>query len=338
MDEIERRTSNAVTFQRTTAAEICAQSDQYSCIQSGAAGLMVQVPNYQPTVLAPSSLPEITFTEKADNAAALSAAMADLYANNEDVQTFFDSKGLVPVSTWTVGRILIGSSVELNGVDDLDGLTMRTAGTIAAPNLAAAGVIPTQVTADEAYNSFSTGLVKAAAGAMDFVSAWKLGEVLSHWVDPGLGVYSEFSMYWSKDQWDQFPADVQAVLTDIAAELNDGKAVDLYTEGYDSNPMDSSAPAHFLGTNEECEQVKAMSGVKTMTRWPEEEVKKFEELGAKTDEGILTNDELWVKNATAAGLQNAQGVLDDYYAALDKYYEEYPDYTVDAVTSCIDSF
>lgn len=338
MDEVERRTNNAVTFQRTTANEICAQSDQYSCFQSGAAGLMVQVPNYQPTVFTPSTLPEITFTPEADNAAVLSAAMGDVYANNKDVQAFFDAKGLVPVSTWTVGRMLLGSSVPLEGPDDLQGLTMRTAGTIAAPNLAAAGVVPTQVTADEAYNSFSTGLVKAAAGAMDFVYAWKLGEVLPYWVDPGLGVYSEFSMYWSKDQWDQFPDDIKEVLTDIAAELNDGKAAELYQEGYDSNPMDSSAPAHFIGTNEECAAIQEMSGVQSMIKWSDEEVAKFEELGAKTSDGVLTNDELWVKNATAAGLQNAQGVLDDYRAALKEHSAKYPDFATDAVSSCIESF
>jgi len=340
MDEAERRTNGAITFHRTTANEICAQSDQYSCIQSGAAGLMVQVPNYQPTVFAPSSLPEITFNDKADNAAALSAAMGDLYANNADVKAFYDAKGLVPVATWTVGRIMLGSSVELNGPDDLKGLTMRTAGTIAAPDLAAAGVIPTQVTADEAYNSFSTGLVKAAAGAMDFVSAWKLGEVLPYWVDPGLGVYSEFSMYWGKDTWDEFPADVQAVLSDIASQLNSGKAADLLTNGYDTNPMDDSAKTHYIGTDEECKIVQAMSGVKSMTKWSDDQIAKFKDLGASTPDGKMTNEDLWVKNATAAGLQNAQGVLDQYNSALDKYSSDadYSKYAEDAVTTCINSY
>ncbi len=338
MDEVERRTNGAIQFHRTTANEICAQSDQYSCIQSGNAGLIVQVPNYQPTVFAPSSLPELTFNKDADNAAALSAAMADIYATNPDVKSFFSAKGLVPVSTWTVGRLLIGSSTPLTGPDDLKGLTMRTAGTIAAPDLAAAGVVPTQVTADEAYNSFSTGLVKAAAGAMDFVYAWKLGEVLPYWVDPGLGVYSEFAMYWSQDQWDQFPADVQAVLTDVASQLNSGKVVDLYENGYDTKPMDSSAPTHYIGTTEECAAVKAMSGVKSMTTWSDDQVAKFQALGASTSDGNTTNEALWVKNVTAAGLQNAQSVLDQYKSDLTKYNAQYPQYATDAVTTCLNSY
>jgi len=338
MDEVERRTNGAIQFHRTTANEICAQSDQYSCIQSGAAGLMVQVPSFQPTIFAPSSLPEITFNDEADNAAALSAAMGDLYKNNADVKAFYDAKGLVPVATWTVGRMLVGSSVPVNGPDDLKGLTMRTAGTIAAPDLAAAGVVPTQVTADEAYNSFSTGLVKSAAGAIDFVYAWKLGEVLPYWVDPGLGVYNEFSMFWSKDQWDEFPADVQAVLSDIADQLNDGKAAELFTKGYDTNPMDSSANTHYIGTDEECTAIQAMSGVKSMTKWSDDQVAKFKALGAKTDSGTMSNEDLWGKNATAAGLQNAQAVLDQYKSSLDQHSSQYPEYAQDAVTKCIDSF
>ena len=74
--------------------------------------------------------------------------------------------------------------------------------------------------------------------------------------------------------------------------------------------MDSSAATHLIGTTEECKAIQAMSGVKEMSKWSDDEVAKFKDLGAKTDGGTMTNDELWVKNATAAGLQNAQGVLD----------------------------
>ena len=338
MDEIERRTSGAVLFHRTESSEICAQSDQYSCIQSGAAGLMVQVPNYQPTVFAASSLPELTFNDAADNSAAVAAAMADLYKNNADVKAYYDAKGLVPVATWSVGRLLLGSSVPLEGPDDLNGLTMRTAGTIAAPDLAAAGVVPTQVTSDEAYNSFSTGLVKAAAGSLDFVVQWKLGEVLPYWVDPGLGVYSEFAMFWGKDQWDEFPADVQAVIADVQDDLNGGKLAELYEDGYTTSPMDAAAATAYPGALENCRTAQAMSSVKSMTKWSDDQIAEFKALGAKTDSGSMTNEELWVKNATAAGLQNAAGVLDEYMADLDKYSAQFPDYVDDIVTQCIGSF
>ena len=339
MDEVERRTGGAIMFHRTTNNEICAQSDQYSCVQSGAAGLLVQVPNYQPTVFTPSSLPEITFG--GDNAAAITAAIDELGTTNADVQAFWAGKGLVPVATWSVGRILLGSKVPLDGLDDLTGLSMRTAGTIAAPDLAAAGVVPAQVTADEAYNALSTGVVQAAAGAIDFAYALKLGEVLPYWVDPGLGVYSEFSMYWSKAQWDEFPADVQAVLEDInETATSSGKWVDLWQDGYDSQPMDDGAPAHFLGAGDECTAIQAMPSVKSMTAWDASTVAAFEALGAKTDSGTTTNDALWVKNATAAGLTNAQGVLDQYEQLYAKYAAQFTDakYATDPVTTCIQSF
>ncbi len=338
MDEVERRTAGAIQFHRTTAAEICAASDQYACIQSGNAGLLVQAPNYQPNIFAPAQLPEISFLPAQDNQAAVTSALSELYATNADTKAFFAAKELVPVSVWTAGRMLIGSNQQLSGPADLKGLTMRTAGTIAAPELAAAGVIPTQVTADEAYNAFSTGLVKSAAGAMDFVYAWKLGEVLSNWVDPGVGVYSSFAMFWSQDQWDQFPADVKAVLGDIADDLNSGKLADLYENGYDTHPLDSSAPTHYLGMTEECKAVQQMSQVKSMTRWSDQASADLKALGATDGSGNQTNDQLWVKNATAAGLTNAQGVLDQYESLLTKYSSQFPQYADDPTLACIASF
>ncbi|MCR2764035.1 TRAP transporter substrate-binding protein DctP [Microbacterium sp. zg.B48] len=333
MDQVEERTDGAITFNRTTANEICAQADQYACLEDGSAQLLVTVPNYQPSIFVTNSLPEITFGPT--NSAAITAAMAELTATNEDVKAFLDAKNLYSVSTWSVGNLLVGSNVPLEGPDDLKGLTMRTAGTIAAPNLAAAGVIPTQVTADEAYNSFSTGLVSAAAGAMDFVVAWKLGEVLKYWVDPGLGVYSEFAMYWAKDYYDEFPDDIKATLEEVADELNSGAEIEVWKNGYDS-----ADGTHFVGTDEQCEMISSIPNVQSLTAWDEDAVADFKELGALVDGQTYTNDELWVRNATAAGLSNAEGVLDDYKALIKKYEAEYDDpaLSVDPVTSCIESF
>lgn len=333
MDQVEERTNGAITFNRTTANEICAQADQYACLEDGSAQLLVTVPNYQPSIFVTNSLPEITF--RSSNSAAITAAMAELTETNEDVKAFLDAKNLYSVSTWSVGNLLVGSNEPLEGPEDLEGLTMRTAGTIAAPNFAAAGVIPTQVTADEAYNSFSTGLVSAAAGAMDFVVAWKLGEVLKHWVDPGIGVYSEFAMYWAKDYYDEFPDDIKATLEEVADELNSGAEIEVWKNGYDS-----ADGTHFVGTNEQCEMISSIPNVETLTAWDEDAVAEFKEMGAVVDGQKYTNEELWVRNATAAGLTNAEGVLEDYNSLIEKYEAEYddPELSVDPVTSCIESF
>lgn len=333
MDEVEARTNGAIEFHRTTANEICAQSDQYACLEDGSAELLVTVPNYQPSIFTTSSLPEITFDS--NNSAAILGALAEQAKTNEDVKAFLDNKNLHHVSTYSVGNMMVGSNTPLNGPADLKGLSMRTAGTIAAPDFAAAGVVPTQVTADEAYNSFSTGLVQAAAGAMDFVVAWKLGEVLKHWVDPGLGVYSEFAMYWAKDYYDAFPDDIRATLEEIADELNSGKEIELWQGGYES-----ADGTHFVGTNEQCEMILALPNVETMKSWDEKAVSDFEAMGAEVDGQKYTNDELWVKNATDAGLSNAQGVLDDYRSLLEKYEAEFSDpaLSIDPVTTCIEKF
>ena len=47
-----------------------------------------------------------------------------------------------------------------------------------------------------------------------------------------------------------------------------------------------------------------------------------------------------MRNATAAGLSNAEGVLDDYKSLVKKYEAEYndPELSIDPVTACIESF
>lgn len=333
MDEVEKRTNGAIEFTRTTANELCAQADQYACIENGSAQLIVQVPNYQPTIFAPASLPEITFGTT--NSAAINAAVADVLATNQDAIAFLDGKNLRHVATFGVGRLMLGSNKPFESVADLNGMTMRTAGTIAAPNLAAAGVTPTQVTADEAYNSFSTGLVGSAAGAMDFIIAWKLGEVLKYWVDPGIGVYSEFSMFWAKDYYDAFPDDIKAILDEVAAELNGGMNMQVQAEGYTNNKGDK-----FLGHVEQCDMIMNTPNVETFDAWGDSEVAAFQKLGALVEGKTYTSEELWVKNTTAAGLQNAEGVLKEYKDLVKKYEGQFtdPSVAVDMVTACIEKF
>lgn len=333
MDEVEARTNGAIEFSRGPANEICPQADQYSCIESGAAQLIVQVPNYQPTMFAPQSLPEITFGT--NNSAAITAAISELSETNADVKAFLDAKNLHHVSTWSVGRVLVGSNTPLNSVADLNGLTMRTAGTIAAPDLAAAGVVPTQVTADEAYNSFSTGLVGSAAGAMDFIDAWKLGEVLSNWTDTGLGIYSEFAMYWAKDFYDAFPDDIKSILTEVEDELNSGAAIEVWQNGYTS-----ADGTEFVGTIAQCEGVMATPNVETMVLWDQPQIDEFKALGALVDGKTMTNDDLWIQNVTKAGLAGAEQILADYRELVKKYEGQFtaPNQVDDPVTTCIKKF
>ena len=78
----------------------------------------------------------------------------------------------------------------------------------------------------------------------------------------------------------------------------------------------------------------------TWAAWDDKAVSDFKALGAKTSDGNTTNDDLWVKNATAAGLSNAQGVLDEYRQLYTKYAAQYTkdNETTDPVTTCINNF
>lgn len=78
-------------FCRGPANEICPATAHHACIDDGSAQLIVQIPNYQPTIFAPQSLPEITFGT--DTSAAITAAIVELSASKADVKAFLDEVG-----------------------------------------------------------------------------------------------------------------------------------------------------------------------------------------------------------------------------------------------------
>ncbi|GGA70019.1 hypothetical protein GCM10011490_20820 [Pseudoclavibacter endophyticus] len=312
LDQVEERTDGRITFTRTEPNEICGILDAGECLFDGRAQFLTQVPNYQPSSFASLSMPEIVFGS--DNLAAASAAVYDVNKNNPDALAYLEEQGLHHVSTLPVGRVVIGTSQPAESVADLNGEAVRASGVLVTQDLEAVGASIVNVGAQEAYQAVQTGLATSVAGAMDFPVVFKIGELLPYWSDPGLGNYSEFSMFWDLDTWNEFPDDIKQTLTEIEEEINGGVGADLL---YDAS-------------FEQCTALAEMANVESLTTWSEDATQEWYDMVGET------NDENWVSLAGDHGLENADGVLTDYRAAVEKYEGEHPDY-VDAVIECAES-
>ncbi|WP_345217970.1 hypothetical protein [Georgenia halophila] len=309
LNEVEKRTDGQITFVRTEPNELCGILDAGECLFDGRAQFLTQVPNYQPSAFASMSMPEIVFGS--DNLAAVSSAVYDVNKENPDALAYLEEQGLHHVSTLPVGRIVVGTNQPADSIEDLRGEAVRTSGVIVTHDFEAIGASIVNVGAQEAYQAVQSGLATSLAGAMDFPVVFKIGELLPHWSDPGLGNYSEFSMFWDLETWNEFPEDLKTTLTEIEEELNAGIGADLL---YD---------AAFA----QCEMLADMENVESFTKWPEESTQEwYDRVGE-------TNDETWIGLATDYGLNNAGGVLEDFRSAVEQYEEEY-DYS-DAVLDCI---
>jgi len=308
LDEVERRTEGRITFIRTEPGEICAPGEVYDCLADGRAQIIVQVPNYQPSYLAANSLPEIIFGT--ENLPAVTAAMYELLQTNQATLDYLEKANLHHVGTWPVGRILYGSREPVTDIDQIRGQAVRTSGTIVVQSFEAIGASLVAVPAQEAYQAVQSGLATAVAGAMDFPTAFKLGEILPHWTDPGIGNYSEFSMFWAKDVWDSFPEDIRQILLEIEAELNAGTSYDLWRE-------------YVVG---QCTQLADMPTVETLTVWDAASADEWARIVADG------NDALWVEQATGFGLADAENVLEEYRQLVAKYEPQFS--TTDPVIEC----
>lgn len=311
LDLVEERSDGRIVFERTEAYSLCNAQEIVDCVRDGRADIGVTIPDYTPQYFPSTSVVSIPFIGQ--NWQAIMQSLYDLHVDNADAKAMMESNGLHHLSTWPVGRVLIGSHEEITEPSQLDGMSLRVSGPLGQQLFEGAGANIVALPANEAYEGVERGVVDGVAAGMDFPVNYKLMELLPYWTDPGLGEYSSFGMWLSADAYDALPDDLKTVVDEAAAELSSG----LGAEAYNGTAAD------------QCPQMLESDTVEDLGQWDESVTQAWR------DE---TGDELqsaWVDLATDQGLQNAQGVLDDYLAGL----EENADAEVeDATLSCVQQF
>jgi len=311
LDELESRSEGRIAIERTEAYALCAAPEIADCVRDGRAQIGVTIPDYTPQYFPSTSMVSIPFIGQ--NWRAITNALYDLHTENENAKAIMDRNGLHYLATWPVGRVLIGTKQPVENPEQLAGLSARVSGPLAQQLFQEAGVNIVALPANEAYEGVERGLVDAVAAGMDFPVNYKLNELLPYWTDPGLGQYSAFGMWMSKDTYESLSDDLKAVVDEVAAELSSGAAAEVFN----------------TQALEQCPQMLEATTVEDLDAWDESVTDAWRET---TGDTML---EGWVALASGQGLEDAQGVLDDYLDSL----EEYSDTEVnDAVLACIKDF
>ena len=311
LDLVEERSDGRISFERTEAYSLCNAQEIVDCVRDGRADIGVTIPDYTPQYFPSTSVVSIPFIGQ--NWQAIMQSLYELHVDNADAKAMMDSNGLHHLSTWPVGRALIGSPTEVTEPSDLEGLSLRVSGPLGQQLFEDAGANIVALPANEAYEGVERGVVDGVAAGMDFPVNYKLMELLPHWTDPGIGEYSSFGMWLSADAYNGLPDDLKTIVDDAAAELSSG----LGAEAYNGTAAD------------QCPQMLEASTVENLGQWDESITEQWRD---ETGDALL---DAWVDLASEQGLDNAQGVLDDYLAGLDEYADAEVD---DATLSCVEQF
>lgn len=313
MDRVEEETDGRLSFERTATESLCKAPEVADCVRDGRAQIGVTVPDYTPQYFPSTSMVSIPFLSQ--NAQAAMQSIYDLHENYAPAQEIMERNGLHHVATWPVGRFLLGGHDAITSTDQFQGAQVRVSGPIIQQAIGDEGANIVAVTAPETYESVERGVVSAIGGAIDFPVNYGLMELLPEWTDPGVGQYSTFGMWVNASAYEDLPDDLREALDRVTEELNTGEGIAAFNEVAAG----------------QCEQMLEAPTVRSLDAWDEEQTAEWRDsLGD-------TGEQMWVDLATEQGLDDAQGVLDEYKAGLESYDDvAYDDATVACVTSFAD--
>ncbi|WP_299656239.1 TRAP transporter substrate-binding protein [uncultured Jannaschia sp.] len=206
------------------------------------------------------------------------AQMIDFVENGggkEIMQELLGSYGLHFIGVSTPGLEAFVSRVPLEGVDDLQGLKMRSPEGPIANVFAAAGAAPVNLPSSEVYTSLDKGVVDAADYSVFSVNQQQgLNEVAQNPVYPGFHSLPLVEVSMNQGKWDALPDDIKTILKETVKEFQQTQLAGL-------KEADQAALA----------EAEADPEI-TVHDWSEEERAKFRKLGQAEWERIAQESEM----------------------------------------------
>ncbi|WP_380058048.1 TRAP transporter substrate-binding protein [Falsihalocynthiibacter sp. SS001] len=200
---------------------------------------------------------------------------------NELMNELLNPYGLQFIGATTPGLEAFVSKVELNGVDDLQGLKMRAPEGLVQNVFAAAGASPVNLPGSEVFTSLDKGVIDAADYSVFSTNAAQgMHDVAPFPIYPGFHSMPLVEVSINKSVWDGLDAETQAVLSESVQEFAQSQVAALAERD--------------LAAVEEAKN----GGEVTVIDWSAEERAKFREIAASQ----------WIEIAGKS--DNAQRVYD----------------------------
>lgn len=265
-------------------------------IKNGVADMGTVLAAYAPNQMKALSIGDLPIEESNDPWVGM-RAMYDLFATNAAEQESLAKQNTVYVYSAhsTALQISCKGDVEIRSIEDLKGLKMRASG-LYAKVFADLGANMVNLTFDEIYPAYDSGLIDCDAGYFYTIKAYKLDEVIDRVYRIDFGQIGGIGIVANKDRWDSLTDRQREILRQAGSETIDYFARLQITE------MDDIVTS--LKDGGRVEVLEAPEGFRAA-------------LSAAAEPYVQT----WKEEFAAAGI-DPEAVLADYNGLLGKYAAE----------------
>lgn len=311
MAKVEEHTDGRVSFEQFYAGSLCSATEGLPCARDGRADLAFTSVNFHPAEFPLSNAVAVPFVST--DAQAQLETFSQLYREHEGFRAEHDAQGVHVLFFTSIAPSVMGANEPVASIDDLSGKQVRAIAFM-VDALDIIGANPVAIDSPEIYESMQRGLIDVwFAYPMDAaVLDTSLEEVTDYITYPGLGTYVSVHTVMNDSVWDSLPDDIQQVMTEASAEIEDA-----FIDDY-------QVPAE----EEACDTI--LSSGTTFTVWSEDEQQRWEDAIGDT---IV---ESWIAESERLGAPDPAGFLEEYQSLLADF-EADSDY-VPAANECAERY
>ncbi|SJN11590.1 TRAP transporter solute receptor, unknown substrate 3 [Leucobacter sp. 7(1)] len=292
-DEVEARSDGRITFAVAAADSLCSSSEIPECVRDGRADIGQTITDYSSQLFPMATIASIPFLSPGGEA--VSKAIRDLSEEHAGAAELWERNNLKPLSHLPPGRLLIGSNEAITTIDDLEGLRMRMAGRFAQYAVEAINASSVAIPAPETYEAMERGVADVAGFPLEGTAAYQLRDVLPHWTDPGVGMYTTIGMWMNHEVYTGLDPELRRIIDEVTEEFNETKSHEFFTEVSET----------------QCDEL--LDTVGDLGQWADSETERWV---SAIDEDL---EALWVEEAESDGLEDAAGYLASYKEKLAEY-------------------
>jgi TRAP-type C4-dicarboxylate transport system substrate-binding protein len=218
MEEVKKRTNNAVSFEHYPAQQLGKAADMLKLTQTGVADIGYVAPGYVSDKMAVSEVAMLpgAFAHSCQGTLAYwKLARSGIIAEQDYAGN--NIRLLLTVSLPQYRILTVKAPVKQ--VADVAGLKLRSTGGAQDLTLRAIGAVPVRMAAPEAYESLSRGTMDGLLFPLESVVAYGADKLVKYSTD-GLGFASFVVAYSISDAaWKKLSPEIQKAMTDAAEEM-----------------------------------------------------------------------------------------------------------------------
>jgi len=287
-EQIEERSGGSISIEEYWEGALLSGTETLAGTGDGRADLGHMAVLYNPAELPLSQLAAVPFMS--ENPDGTREAYTKLYQEDEAFRAEWAAAGVIPLSFQGTPPSIMGTTKQVQSIDDLKGMSIRAVG-FTANAVEMIGANAAALTSPEIYEAMQRGLIEGyTTQLLDTIPTQSLHELTGYVSDPGIGVYSINTLIVGEAAWARLSENQQKLMREVIADVP-GKHKEFLA------PAEDAA----------CEALKNEGA--EVSVWSDAEKRRWKD--AVGDELL----DLWRTNVSKAGVE-PEAFLDSYLSTL----------------------